>query len=157
MKFTRERYLIWDESKNREDYFPYEGLYWNHIEAYRPWEHPETHINHLFNEWRKSREKGIEQVSARNNNTQTREFITYALSLLFSAIFWMNSCPVKLSFWQEELNNMKIQAMNAEERINFILSRPSGYHSFIQLAELFTEYEKLYYKALALQKLKKRV
>lgn len=45
--------------------------------------------------------------------------------------------------------------VNLAERLHFIESRPSSYHSFIQLSELFREQEKLYAKNIALKKASK--
>jgi hypothetical protein len=42
--------------------------------------------------------------------------------------------------------------VNVLERISFIKRRPTLFHSFIQLSELFTEQEKQYNKKMAIQK-----
>jgi hypothetical protein len=44
------------------------------------------------------------------------------------------------------LNHLEIKPVNLEERLTYILSRPSLFHSYRQLSELFTEQEKLFAK-----------
>lgn len=44
------------------------------------------------------------------------------------------------------LNQLEIKPVNFEERLTYILSRPSLFHSYRQLSELFTEQEKLFAK-----------
>jgi hypothetical protein len=54
------------------------------------------------------------------------------------------------------MDDFLVSPVNIQERLAFIESRPRLYHSFVQLAELFTEQEKLFAKKLALYKLKNK-
>ena len=47
---------------------------------------------------------------------------------------------------QINTNKLKVQPVNFMERYSFIIKKPSNYHSYIQLAQLYIEIEKLYVK-----------
>lgn len=54
------------------------------------------------------------------------------------------------------IEDCKIKPVNVEERLNFIVSRPNLFHSYIQLAELFAEQEKQFAKHAALYRAKNK-
>ena len=49
---------------------------------------------------------------------------------------------------QINTNKLKVQPVNFMERYSFIIKKPSNYHSYIQLAQLYIEIEKLYVKMI---------
>ncbi|WP_423407209.1 YpoC family protein [Heyndrickxia sp. MSNUG] len=55
-----------------------------------------------------------------------------------------------------KINDYLVKPVNVQERLNFIETKPRLYHSYVQLAELFSEQEKLFAKNMALSKIKKR-
>lgn len=54
------------------------------------------------------------------------------------------------------VNAYLVKPVNVQERLNFIESKPRLFHSYVQLAELFAEQEKLVAKNLALYKIKNK-
>lgn len=54
------------------------------------------------------------------------------------------------------MEDFPVSPVNVKERLAFIESKPRLYHSYVQLAELFTEQEKLFAKKLALYKIKNK-
>lgn len=54
------------------------------------------------------------------------------------------------------MDDFPVSPVNVKERLAFIESKPRLYHSYVQLAELFTEQEKLFAKKLALYKIKNK-
>ncbi len=53
---------------------------------------------------------------------------------------------------QINTNKLKVQPVNFMERYSFIIKKPSNYHSYIQLAQLYIEIEKLYVKKMITKK-----
>ena len=54
------------------------------------------------------------------------------------------------------MDDFPVRPVNVKERLAFIELRPRLYHSYVQLAELFTEQEKLFAKNLVLYKIKNK-
>ena len=74
--------------------------------------------------------------------------ILFAAHLL-SVVYWLNEQPVhSLNEMQINTNKLKVQPVNFMERYSFIIKKPSNYHSYIQLAQLYIEIEKLYVKKM---------
>ncbi|MGA9228421.1 MAG: YpoC family protein [Mesobacillus sp.] len=55
-----------------------------------------------------------------------------------------------------KINDYHVKPVNVQERLNFIETKPRLYHSYVQLAELFSEQEKLFAKNKALNKIKNK-
>jgi len=55
-----------------------------------------------------------------------------------------------------KINDYLVKPVNVQERLNFIETKPRLYHSYVQLAELFSEQEKLFAKNKALNKYNKK-
>jgi hypothetical protein len=70
-----------------------------------------------------------------------REFLYSSNGLHCSDLYNIDDCILK--------------PINVQERLKFIITRPSLYHSYVQLAELFAEQEKQYARKMALNKVKK--
>ena len=74
--------------------------------------------------------------------------ILFAAHLL-SIVYWLNDKPVhSLNEMQVNTNKLEVQPVNFMERYSFIIKKPSNYHSYIQLAQLYIEIEKLYVKKM---------
>ena len=72
---------------------------------------------------------------------------------LLSVVYWLNEQPVhSLNEMQINTNKLKVQPVNFMERYSFIIKKPSNYHSYIQLAQLYIEIEKLYVKKMITKK-----
>ncbi|SFA98892.1 MULTISPECIES: YpoC family protein [unclassified Bacillus (in: firmicutes)] len=74
------------------------------------------------------------------------------MQLFIEFLFRSNGKSVQPSLNAEMLD---FYPVNFQERIQFVKSRPTSYHAFIQLSELFREHEKLYAKNIALKKASK--
>ncbi|MFD0051644.1 YpoC family protein [Actinomycetes bacterium NPDC127524] len=133
--------------------FPYEMLYGNGVEGYQPWSSPEIPIKDILKEWKKS-EQSIRLLFAGRYAKEAHEPMKQAMSWLLSSLFWLNGIPVNLKDLQREAGEFAVKPVNAIERLQFILSSPSHFSSFIQLSELMQELEKQFYKTLALRNIR---
>jgi hypothetical protein len=53
------------------------------------------------------------------------------------------------------LSDLQRKPVNCEERLLFVINKPTQYHSFVQLQQLFDELEKIYYKAQTVKRILK--
>ncbi|MBE7126307.1 GTPase [Bacillus mycoides] len=119
---------------------------------YEPWNEIETSIPAVLNIW-KSRHEEIATLF-RNRKKQEAEgpMILFAAHLL-SIVYWLNEKPVhSLYEIQVNTNELEAQPVNFIERYSFIIKKPSNYHSYIQLAQLYIEIEKLHVKKMITKK-----
>ncbi|AKR34513.1 MULTISPECIES: YpoC family protein [Bacillus] len=119
---------------------------------YEPWKEIENSIPAMLNVWKNKHEDIA--ILFRNRNKQEAEgpMILFAAHLL-SVVYWLNEQPVhSLNEIQINTNKLKVQPVNFMERYSFIIKKPSNYHSYIQLAQLYIEIEKLYVKKMITKK-----
>jgi hypothetical protein len=143
-----ESYKNWNDKQ--DILFPYELLHWNAVEGFHPWDIPLTSLDSIFQQWERIGGECRGLFTSRTSQAALNLMIK-GLSLLFCGIFWFHHKPVNLSCWSNELKDMVIKPINAEERIDFIISRPASYPSYIQLDQLFKEFKKIYFKELAIR------
>lgn len=122
--------------------FIHEGAYIEGLNGFTPWkkEHIKTSVSTLIDHWKLLKVE-IGQYIATKKKEQMYKGMVHGICCFLECIYWLNELPVN---FKEGLisRNIKIMPINAEERLHFILSRVTGYHSFKQLEELFKELEK---------------
>lgn len=133
--------------------FLYEAAYFSGIQALKPWEIQEQSIPNLLCEWQNIR-KRLEGIFAKREAAQAIPLMKKGIALFLQFIYWANGLPVILNN-RVESSQFPIKPVNLSDRLNFLIQRPSLFHSFIQLNELMTETNKHYEKALALKKASK--
>lgn len=112
----------------------------------------EINMNKLFDSWAKEKEE-IAQLFRIRQKQAVRGPMQQQSQNFIHALFAANEMLIyNQSNWQEEAGKLTITPINLQERLAFILARPSDYHSYIQLAELFDELQKQYEKAIAMKK-----
>lgn len=133
--------------------FIYEAAYFSGKQSIKPWEIHEQSISVLLEEWQKIKEI-LEKLFANRDQNQVISPMKKGISLFLEFVFWANGHPAILSKGFEK-DQFSIKPVNIIDRLEFIIQRPSLYHSFIQLAELMSEMNKHYKKHLALKKASK--
>ncbi|PLR80452.1 hypothetical protein CVD25_01585 [Bacillus canaveralius] len=145
---------IWEKQNGKEmQIFPlfyYEWAFYSNIEALKPWEDPVNYVPLLFDEW-KSLKDSLAQLFQNRNQRRTETPMKKGVGLFVECLFWTNAVPVVLSNL-DHAEKLMIKPVNMRERLQFIMNRPTLYHSFIQLSVLMTELEKAFMKHLALRK-----
>jgi hypothetical protein len=130
--------------------FIYEIFFYNGIQTIKPWINPEEIIPILFKEWQKVKEQ-LNVLHHEREQKNIGQNMKKGIGLFIQLLFWSNGRPVQLveSFPFSEID---YKPVNVQERLDFIISRPKLFHSFIQLSELMTEQEKHFVKKNILKK-----
>ncbi|GKU80975.1 YpoC family protein [Niallia sp. NCCP-28] len=122
--------------------FIHEGAYTKGLNGFIPWkkEHIKSSVSILIDQWKLLKVE-IAQYIAAQKKEQIYKGMAHGICCFLECLYWLNDLPVT---FKEGLisRNIKIMPINVEERLYFILSRVTGYHSFKQLEELFKELEK---------------
>jgi hypothetical protein len=109
----------------------------------------ERTISKLLRRWKEI--KGLLEVHFENRETDKILIpMEEGIEIFLNLLFLTNDDE-----WNKDetaIIGLQYKPINVMERISFINKRPTLYHSFIQLSELFTEQEKQYNKKKAIQK-----
>jgi hypothetical protein len=146
----KEIYLDLAEQSLNGENFSYEILFYNGIEANKPWTNPERFVPLILDNWSKVKPI-IEEMHHQRKKAGIKEVMKNGISLFLQFLYWCNGKPVFL----KELPvfaDISIKPVNLEERVGFIISRPGLYHSYVQLCELMIEQEKLFAKNKIIKK-----
>ncbi|MGD7021975.1 YpoC family protein [Rossellomorea vietnamensis] len=131
--------------------FSYEILYYNdgsHLGV--PWGDPVS-IRKAEGTLTELREK-LNEAFSRRASVEVKALMKKAAAQFIMYLFWSNGKPVNLLRLKEELQLLSIKPVNVAERLDFVLTQPSLFHSYKQLDQMFIEQTKQYAKNQALQK-----
>jgi hypothetical protein len=98
----------------------------------------------IINEW-KEKSPSIAICFKERNRKKAKEPMCCFFKRFIQALFLGNGYMIEeqdLQNWKEEIKKLKQVPVNAAERLSFIEEQPDHYQSFIQLSELFSEWEK---------------
>ncbi|KZE66207.1 hypothetical protein AWM68_07505 [Fictibacillus phosphorivorans] len=98
----------------------------------------------IFLEWKENSE-GIAQNFKNRDKKRAKEPMVYFLNRFLQALFVCNgrdATEQEWIEWKDVIKELKHLPVNAAERLRFIEEHPDHYQSFIQLSELFSEWEK---------------
>ncbi|WNS73998.1 hypothetical protein RRV45_13845 [Bacillus sp. DTU_2020_1000418_1_SI_GHA_SEK_038] len=155
--FAESKELIVEEDEltymNASKPFLYEAAYFSEVQAVKPWEIQEESIPAIMKEWQSVKEL-LETLFAKREIIHVLPPMKKGISLLLEFVYWGNGLPVVLSN-SLDLSKLAIKPVNISERLEFIMQRPSLYHSFIQLTELIGEMNKQYVKQQVMKKASK--
>ncbi|GGE56585.1 YpoC family protein [Priestia taiwanensis] len=133
-------------------YFLYDIAYIEEVELLRPWENRFVHIQEIIESWKETIEEVAELFKNRNRKG-ARPFMVRYIAHFVSSIFWLNERYVAgIDDILISMKELPIKPLNIEERLQFILESPDHYHSFVQLRELYEEFEKIAVKQQILSK-----
>lgn len=123
--------------------FIYEIYFYNGIQTIKPWINLESVMPILFKEWQQVKDQ-LNLLHHKREQKNIVQIMKKGIGLFIQFLFWSNGKPVQLT---EPLPvfEMEYQPVNVQERLEFVISRPKLFHSFIQLSELMSEQEKHYY------------
>ncbi|HDX9614427.1 TPA: GTPase [Bacillus toyonensis] len=119
---------------------------------YEPWNKIETSIPAVLIIWKNKHEEITTLFRNRKKQEAERPMLLFAAHLL-SIVYWLNEQPVhSLNGMEDYTSELEVQPVNFMERYSFIIKKPNNYHSYIQLAQLYIEIEKLYVKKMITKK-----
>ncbi|QOR65232.1 GTPase [Cytobacillus suaedae] len=117
-----------------------------------PWINTKETIPIVFKKW-EHQKKGIGSSFQNRDRASAKIPMIRSLSYFISCLNWVNEKPVcSLQNINEMIVRLKYKPINVAERLSFITDNPDHYHSFIQLSQLFEEFEKQFYKIESLKK-----
>lgn len=126
-----------------EVYFFHEMEYYHNKTDHGPWLDTGKCIPSILNEWQNVKMELNSHFKQRNRD-QIRGSMKKGISLFLQFLFWSNGFPVILRKLPK-VGELPIKPINCEERIAFLIERPDGFHSFIQLGELMEEQKKRFF------------
>ncbi|MES5954228.1 GTPase [Bacillus fungorum] len=119
---------------------------------YEPWNEIENSIPILLNAWKNKHEEIATLFRNRSKQEAEGPMILFAAHFL-SIVYWLNEQPVhSLNEMEDYTSKLEVQPVNFIERYSFIIKKSNNYHSYIQLAQLYIELEKLYVKKMITKK-----
>ncbi|ASB88745.1 hypothetical protein OZL92_04625 [Bacillus sonorensis] len=120
--------------------------------AAKPWENAQEWVPLLFQIWENTKE-GLLPVFQTRKSRCSRDEMLKGVCCLITSFHWTMREPVTTLRWETIIQkNFPVKPINWTERLEFILLKPTQYHCFIQLDELFTEMKKQFYKYAAMNK-----
>lgn len=122
-------------------------------ERIKPWATPEESVGALLEQWA-ILNKELHVLFEKRAQKEAKPVMEKGISLFIEFLHWSNEKPAEETT-EIDYTGLKTKPVNIGERLNFIISRPTLFQSYMQLAELFVEQEKGFKKAIAIKKLKK--
>jgi hypothetical protein len=152
--YADKHVLAYDATKSQTEnpYFLYDIAYVQQVELSRPWENRFIYIQEVIKEWKVTKEEVGELFKKRDRKGARPLVVTYTAQFI-SMMFWLNERHVEsIDNILVSIQELPIKPLNIEERLQFILQSPDHYHSFIQLRQLYEEFEKITVKQQILTK-----
>ncbi len=119
---------------------------------YEPWNEIEMSIPAVLDIW-KDKKEDISIFFRNRKRKEARKPMIHFAAHLLSILYWLNGQPVSgLKDIKNNIDELQIKPINFMERYSFIIEQPNHYHSYIQLAQLYVEIEKLYAKKIIIKK-----
>jgi hypothetical protein len=130
--------------------FIYELYFFNGMDTCMPWMNPQESVPILLEEWQQLKNH-LKLLFQKRKQEFILESMKKGIGLFLQLLFWSNGKPVHL---KEPIpfSQLTSKPVNVQERLDFIISRPKLFHSFIQLSELMVEQEKHYMKNVVVKK-----
>lgn len=122
--------------------FLHEANYYHNKETYQPWNKANFQecVKKIIQEWKQLREE-LQQFVMERNTSKLQTGLTLGMEYFLECLYWINEKPVVLTDGLVD-KGLEIKPFNLDDRLQFILKRMNGYHSYKQLDELFKELEK---------------
>jgi hypothetical protein len=149
--------VVWEDYYTKEFYsitpFLYDVAFLHGLDVFKPWNHEDSTIPLVIREWGDIKEV-LQQHFSLRDLSNTSPLMRKGISYFYECLYWCNEQPVVAITC--DFVDLGVKPVNLSERINYILSRPAKYQSFVQLAELFIEMEKLFRKKQIMKKASKQ-
>ncbi|THE15123.1 hypothetical protein E1I69_02065 [Bacillus timonensis] len=101
-------------------------------------------ISDITEKW-SARKEHLMNLFRNRDKSAVKEPMDEAIDAFLTFLFVINGKrPPDQEVLQNGLEDLDYKPINLDERLSFILKKPSQYHSFVQLNELYHEVLKLY-------------
>ncbi|MDM5298498.1 hypothetical protein QUF51_10025 [Bacillus pumilus] len=119
-----------------------------------PWEQTEEFVPLMFDLWDELKDKMLPRFQTRKSRCEEEDMLQGIVGMV-AVFYWVKEERFLTLDWEEiKQQTFPVAPINWTERLDFILLKPTQYHCFIQLDELYTELKKQYGKYEVLKKLK---
>lgn len=120
----------------------------------QPWQKTEEFVPLMFELWNELKDNMLPRFQTRKSRCEEDDMLQGIVSMI-AMFYWIKGEKLQTFDWEEiKQQTFPVAPINWTERLEFILLKPTQYHCFIQLDELYTELKKQYGKYEALRKLK---
>ncbi|WP_348936070.1 YpoC family protein [Bacillus sp. BS1807G30] len=120
----------------------------------QPWQKTEEFVPLMFDLWNELKDNMLPRFQTRKSRCEEDDMLQGIVSMI-AMFYWIKGEKLQTIDWEEiKQQTFPVAPINWTERLEFILLKPTQYHCFIQLDELYTELKKQYGKYEALRKLK---
>lgn len=120
----------------------------------QPWQKTEEFVPLMFDLWNELKDNMLPRFQTRKSRCEEDDMLQGIVSMI-AMFYWIKGEKLQTFDWEEiKQQTFPVAPINWTERLEFILLKPTQYHCFIQLDELYTELKKQYGKYEALRKLK---
>lgn len=120
----------------------------------QPWQKTEEFIPLMFELWNELKDHMLPRFQTRKSRCEEDDMLQGIVSMI-AMFYWIKGEKLQTFDWEQiKQQTFPVAPINWTERLEFILLKPTQYHCFIQLDELYTELKKQYGKYEALRKLK---
>ncbi len=110
-----------------------------------PWINQKDAVTTVLKKWKQQKEV-IGEFFQKRDRASAKVPMIRSLSYLICCLNWVNEIPVhSLQNINAMIVGLKYKPINVAERLSFITDNPDHYHSYIQLSQLFEEFEKQFY------------
>ncbi|MBB6603554.1 MULTISPECIES: YpoC family protein [Bacillus] len=119
-----------------------------------PWQKTEEFVPVMFELWNELKEKMLPRFQTRKSRCEEDDMLQGIVSMI-AMFYWIKGERLQTLDWEHIKKEIfPVAPINWTERLEFILLKPTQYHCFIQLDELYTELKKQYGKYEALKKIR---
>lgn len=120
----------------------------------QPWQKTEEFVPLMFDLWNELKDNMLPRFQTRKSRCEEDDMLQGIVSMI-AMFYWIKGEKLQTVDWEQiKQQTFPVAPINWTERLEFILLKPTQYHCFIQLDELYTELKKQYGKYEALRKLK---
>ncbi|MFS3913783.1 YpoC family protein [Bacillus australimaris] len=121
-----------------------------------PWQKTEEFVPVMFELWNELKEKMLPRFQTRKSRCEEDDMLQGIVSMI-AIFYWIKGEKLQTLEWEDiKKDTFSVAPINWTERLEFILLKPTQYHCFIQLDELYTELKKQYGKYEALKKIRQQ-
>ncbi|MCY7734628.1 YpoC family protein [Bacillus safensis] len=121
-----------------------------------PWQGTEEFVPVMFELWNELKEKMLPRFQTRKSRCEEDDMLQGIIGMI-AMFYWIKGESVQTLEWELiKQETFPVVPINWTERLEFILLKPTQYHCFIQLDELYTELKKQYGKYEALKKIRQQ-
>jgi hypothetical protein len=151
--FYKESIIVFSSSQRSfRDICQAVPFYYDITGEIRPWEQKYDFVPMIF-QWWSEEERTLEKYYEKRNPLAAKETMRTMIAIFIDSLFWLNDKQVDgVDNLHDSVRKLRHKPVNCSERLEYLLTEPNRYHTFVQLKALFSELRKLYAKVNVMEK-----